>query len=62
MFAEEYLCGPDVEQRAAGSTSQFTWETQGPDGTPLVLDDATNDDVSGPDGPPLEQVTGSTVS
>ena len=54
--------GLRISKTVAGTTSQFTWDTQGPNGTPLVLADDTNDYVYGPDGLPLEQVNGSTVT
>jgi uncharacterized protein RhaS with RHS repeats len=44
-----------------GTTTQETWDTA--EGLPLLIQDGTTNEIDGPDGLPLEQVTGNgTVS
>lgn len=43
------------------TTEPFTWQPQGPTGSPSILVDGSTDYLYGPDGLPLEQITGSTA-
>ncbi len=51
--------GLRMSETVGATTTPFTWDVSG--GLPLILEDGTNAYVYGPDGLPLEQVTGNNA-
>ncbi len=52
--------GLRASKTVSGITTSFTWDTSG--SLPLVLQDGSSTYVYGPDGTPLERITGSTAT